>query len=149
MKTLLLARLLIFVVIFTALTHMGCVFSPIGDVAQLATLQQNDISEMILIKNKPANIMEIAANVGESMGYTVKNGNPAASQDIQLESKTSPAAYLITSHAKNTTIKVMNHPDGLDIHLRIWGTFGSGSREDAQKIMEEYKEKLLTKLPQR
>ncbi len=128
---------------------MGCALSPIGDVAQLATLQQNDISEMILIKNKPANIMEIAADVGKSMGYNLRNGNPEASQVLHLELKTNPAAYFITSHAKNTTIEVMNHPDGLDIHLRIWGTFGSGSREDAKKILEEYKEKLLAKLAQR
>lgn len=149
MKTLLTNIPIIFITIFIAFINIGCALSPIVTVGELATLQQNDINEKILIENKPANIMEIAADVGKSMGFKLKDDNPAASQTIQLESTTSPVTYLITSQAENTFITVMNHPDGLDIHLRIWGNFGSGSMEDAKKILKEYKEKLLTKLAQR
>jgi hypothetical protein len=122
----------------------GCSLSPIADIAANATRDRNIEWETIFIKEPPADVLQTAAAVGESMGYHRIPTN--YSSMILLESKTGLMTSLLAAHDKENNISVYRITEGLKIEVTASGTFGAGSRSNAKKILAEYKENLLNKL---
>ena len=94
-------------------------------------------------------ILDIIADVGKSMGYSVSALDKKANI-ISLSYQSSMFTAVMIGKLTQSTLTVSSKDNGkrLDIDIFLTGNFGTGGQEEATKIVNNFKEKLLEKIGQ-
>ena len=134
-----------FMGIYMSLLLVGC--SGLGMMA--STTHTFTGKESITLRTPRADILDIVAKVGESLGYDV-SGLDKESGTISLSSGSGAfAGTMIGKFNTNIlTITVEKGSQKLNIVVVVTGNFGSGGQEAASRLMEDFKTKLLEKTAQ-
>ena len=105
--------------------------------------------ESILLEDSRADILDIIAEVGKSLGYSVSALDKRANIISLSYSSSRLALHLMgkMSSAK-LTISLKNNGKRLDLDVTVFGNFGTGGQEAAMKLVNDFKAKLLENIGQ-
>ena len=105
--------------------------------------------ESIILPVPKSNILDIVAEVGKSLGYSV-SGLDREAGTISLSSGTSILTQAMIGKMNQSTLSVSLGEGGkkLDIGVSLMGNFGTGGQEAATNLVGDFKAKLLQKIGQ-
>lgn len=135
------------VIFAAALFSSGC--SSVGYVVGGApTTFQGDYE--IEIANPRTDILNVIAEVGKAMGYSVSALN-VKGNSISISSRSSVVAGAMIGTINNITITATIMDSGKKIYVitTLVGNFGVGTKEESDKIFNDFKSKLLEKIRQK
>ena len=131
--------------IYIALMLVGC--------AEIGFIGSKDQSfsgkdSMLLQVSRP-DILDIIAEVGKSMGYSVSALDKGANT-ISLSSGSSVFTMVLIGKMSQATLTISSKNNGkrLDIDVFVMGNFGTGGQEAAMKLVNDFKAKLLERIGQ-
>jgi|GEM_PF-3004105 len=101
---------------------------------------------MLLPVSRP-DILDIVAEVGKSMGYSVSALDREANT-ISLSSSSSMLSTALIGKTSQAMLTISSKDNGkrLDINVIVTGNFGTGGQEAAMKIIDDFKTKLLERI---
>ncbi len=99
------------------------------------------------IKSKNIKIIDIAGDVGKSLGYKVSNINEEISS-ISLSRDESLLEEIAIGKVQTVYINISSEDRGekLNFVVKLFANFGDANQETANKYMEEFKAKLIEKI---
>lgn len=126
-----------------SISCLGC--SSVGYLA--SETQQFNGKDSMLLKTPRSDILDIIAEAGKSMGYYV-SALDKAQNTISLSSSISmPTMFLIGKHSQvMLTISVKDEGKKLDIDAFVHGNFGTGGQEEATRLVNDFKAKLIDRI---
>ena len=121
---------------------VGC--AEIGVFSKVQTFRGKD--SMLLPVSRP-DILDIVAEVGKSMGYSVSALDREANT-ISLSSSSSMLSTALIGKTSQAILTISSKDNGkrLDINVVVTGNFGTGGQEAAMKIIDDFKTKLLERI---
>lgn len=132
-----------------AILYVSILFSGCGEVGLLAggSINQFTGSYRIKLDTTQTNIYDFITSVGKEMDMSLY-GLDTTSHKIVLSSGYSTAAAGLIGKSSEGFISVVltNSLHDLSVGITLQGNFGYGTKENADKIFSEFKEKLLAKL---
>lgn len=159
--------------LISIISIFGCA-PPVVSLASSLSQRHGSFEVKIPELGKRPDILLIAEEVGKSMGYKLVGKGP---NNIHLENKTHMATTMMVGTHRHYTIMVMRMhgmispgpgmivpgqgmitpgadeitrmSEELTIHVMAMGDFGRGGIGNAEKIANEFKEKLMAKAMQR
>jgi hypothetical protein len=131
--------------IFFAMMLVGC--AGIGIVGSKD--QRFTGKDSLLLQNPRPDILDVIAEVGKSMGYSVSSLNKEANT-ISLSSSSSMLTTSLIGKMSQATLLIFLKDRGekLDIEVFVSGNFGTGGGESAMELINDFKAKLLEKIKQ-
>jgi len=144
MKKIHLPNLPVIVLLYFSTIFVGC-----GGVGMLAggRVQTYMGSYSIMLEAPREDILDIVAEVGRTMGYSV-SGLDRDQGTISLSSGSSMATTGLLGKSSQATIYVAIVELGkkLDTRISLVGNFGKGTQKAADKLFEDFKTKLLERI---
>jgi hypothetical protein len=122
----------------------GCALSPIVMVAGSLTKAEGKASGTLSLNDCPEeNIREAVCEVGKSLGYRIAKNGP---YDVNLFYSKSEIEEFITGASKTSSIFVDIFPNLVKIKIITHGDFGLGGNNYANKVLDDFKSRLLERL---
>lgn len=106
-------------------------------------------ADSVDLPSQRADILNAVSETGQSMGLSV-SGMDKKAGTISLQNSSSMASTMLMgkSNQVHLGVTVTNNGKTLDLEITIVGNFGSGTREAADKILEDFKSRLHERLAQ-
>jgi hypothetical protein len=132
------------IMVMMVLTLAGC--GSVGRVVGGPDQTYNETFTMSLPSARP-DVLDIISEVGESLGYKVASRNKGIGF-IRLSSQGSLAALMLVGKLNTSAldIRIVGGGTELQITVHITGNFGAAGSEQAAKLMEDFKIKLLERI---
>ncbi len=129
---------LILLLTVSACAEVGFIASPI---------QNFSGKDSILLTASRSDILDIAAEVGKSMGFYVS----ALDRDrniVSLSSGSSFAIALLIGKTSDAILTINSNDKGKKLDVDIWlmGNFGTGGQDEAEGLLKEFRIRLLQKI---
>lgn len=131
--------------IFFVVMLVGC-----AEIGLFGSRQQSFTGkDSLLLQNPRSDILDVIAEVGKSMGYSVSALDKEANT-VSLSSSSSMFTTFLIGKMSRTTFQISSKDRGkkLDIEVFVVGNFGTGGQEAAMKLINDFKAKLLEKIKQ-
>lgn len=111
---------------------------------EIQTFQGRD---SIILPVPRSDILDIVAEVGKSLGYSI-SGLDREAGTISLSSSTSPFTQAMIGKTNRSTLSVSLKEGGkkLDIHVSLIGNFGTAGQEEATNLVKDFKVNLSEKV---
>jgi len=105
--------------------------------------------ESLELKPPRPDILDVAAEVGKSMGYDISSSDKRAGT-IGLSSSTSFLTEVLIGKINQSDLTIMlgNNGASLDINIMVMGNFGAGGQEAAMTILNDFITRLSQKIGQ-
>lgn len=124
----------------------GIFFSGCGFGHMVSKTERFSSHESIMLNSDRSDILDIIAEVGESIGYKLSEIDKQNKQ-VSLISQSSTGNLLIGSaHYNKITFTVKSEDKLIDMNILLQGNFSSASKEEADKLYEEFKTKISERL---
>jgi len=101
----------------------------------------------IALDNSRADILTIIEEVGKSMSLQVSELD-VPQGIISLSTSSTGATYMLSGKSGSRSIRIKTLDSGrkLEIEIMVVGNFGTGEKEEADKVFDDFKMKLLEKV---
>jgi len=126
-----------------SLTLVGC-----GSIGMMASKTETfKGKDSITLKAPRPDILNIVAEVGKSLGYSV-SGLDREAGTISLSYDAGLFTGVMIGKINKTTLMIRSEKGGNELSILFWlmGNFGSGGQEAADKLIEDFKVKLFEKI---
>lgn len=104
-------------------------------------------TEVLDLPVKRADILDVIADVGKSLGYSVSQLDRAAGI-IGLSSDSSLLTRLLTGTMNTLTLQTKEDGRRLAVNVMVSGFFGTGDQDAATRLVTDFKRKLIERLRQ-
>ncbi len=111
--------------------------------AGLATMNKSNAYATIPIPEDNENIIDIVCQCGKEMGYTTMHRTP---EMASMHYQSSMASSMFVGHVSMRSITAEHKKDKLYVNVVVHGTFGTGEDKYSQEILNEFKNKLTSRL---
>jgi len=106
-----------------------------------------DTSQTMALRRPATSFVEVASEVGRSLGYKVSGVDPRG-QSVRFSANSSMASTLLIGKMKTLNVTAALQPGGREVKLSIMmaGNMGSTSQAKATRILDEFREALEARL---
>lgn len=135
---------ILILIVFTAYLFHGC--GAVGTIIG-GSNEQFTGHDIITLDTARADILDLIAQVGKELDLSV-SALDQANQKIELSSGVSKAQIGLTGKISYNGIAVTILDSGkkLDVTILVQGNFGYGKKENADKLFNDFKAKIISKI---
>ena len=134
---------LVLISFFMALAMSGC-----AEIGFIGSEHKNFSGhEQIQLREANPNILQIVADVGKDLGYSVSSLDNSSGM-ISLSSQSSMVGTVLIGKISiaSLTIRSLNKGKTLNVSVNVSGNFGTGDQDAGTKLIDSFKVKLLNRL---
>jgi hypothetical protein len=122
----------------------GCGLSPVAMLAGDLTKVKGKASGALSLNDcNEENIQETVCEIGKSLGYRIAR---ESAYEVHLFYSKSEIEEFITGSRKTSSIFIDIFPNRVKIRVMTSGDFGTGGDEYANKVLNDFKDRLLERL---
>ena len=133
------------VVILSAVFLSGC-----AAIGVASGLNFGNISDTVIFKTLPDDMLATGIDVANSMGFRVTSRDMVQKMVLleygNLGSFSNPLVFLIGKIDNSYISLTVLDARSLSVQVKTTGTFGSGDYNDAVRLLEEFKRRIYTRI---